>query len=91
MRVFEIRINETLVCTAGLEGSNILTAILTSHEPDRKSKTRKLFLKSDECPLDLNIAGTLLGSGDIKQWPKMVLKVGDEVSIKIRDIMPGGL
>lgn len=85
MRIFEISVNQNMVCRAGLDGANLLTAILTSHIPDEESLTRALYLKPDECPLDLNIAGNSLDCGSIRQWPKINLKVGDQVSILIRE------
>lgn len=85
MRIFEISVNNNLVCMAGLEGANILSAILTSHIPNEDSLTRRLHLNPDDCPLDLNIAGTLLDCGSIKQWPKINLKTGDQITILIRE------
>lgn len=86
MRIFEVKINGVLVCNAGIDGPNVMTAILTSHIPNEDSLTKKNYLECEEKPLDLNIAGTLLDSGKIQQWPKINLKIGDEISILIKEV-----
>ena len=69
MRTFKISVNKKLVCTAGLDGDCVLSAII-----DHVSKWRRLHL---------SVGGLNTLAGEHVRWVDRNLRVGDEIRIRI--------
>ncbi len=89
---FEVRINEEVVTTAGVDGYGVLTAILSwvLHDPDRipeHVRSGTVDEQAEWLQEDLRIQVGGLGSAGNLDWADQRLKLGDEVRIRV---MPPG-
>jgi len=84
MRAFDVFVNGKKICRAGIAGYSVLTTIVSSLIVDPESPTGKAM--GDEYPepfLDLQIGGLDVRTNQHLHWPRLDLKVGDEVTVKI--------
>jgi hypothetical protein len=88
MKSFEVKINGKKQCTAGVGQNGVLTAILSfakrtraSHETDQASESEIL---------DIRVAGSANidpGTSEHLEWLHRDLSVGDEITIKIVEVL----
>jgi hypothetical protein len=80
---YQVLINGRVVCTSGVEGLGVLTAILTwikrkrradDHAPGTDEILESHYLK---------VGGTTSGSDEHLQWCEEPLQEGDEIVIRI--------
>jgi hypothetical protein len=85
MKCFEVMINGTKVCTAGVGHDGVLAAILTLvHRQNVSDGTRKNQEESKS--LDIRVGGMANvepGVSEHVEWLHQYLSVGDEITIKI--------
>jgi len=71
MRVFEVFRNDERLCTAGIQGDCVLTAIVDSVRGEGR----------DECTL--TVGGLVDATEEHLVWTKFDLKVGDEIHVRV--------
>src|ERR1700752_1615953 len=73
MRAFEVYVNGERLCTAGVNDSTVLTAIID-------------YVGRDKERLHLHVGGLLIPQEEHVRWQDMDLAVGDDVRIKVVEI-----
>ena len=76
MRGFAILHNGTLVCTAGMGESGLLSAMV--------HRLRESGNRPAEC--QMTISGFDVANGDFAEWNAPEINVGDEITIRIVEI-----
>ena len=83
MIAFQVTVNGSAVCTAGMNDFGVVSAIMTwvRRTPDKSADG-----KSIEEELTFDIGGLDSTAGEHLKWVKTELRVGDTVTIGIVDI-----
>lgn len=79
MIAFEVRVNDELICTAGVEDFGVLTAIVSWV---RRRPEKSLDGNTDEEELTAEIGG-LNSLDENLTWLSQALKAGDSISLRV--------
>ena len=88
MKSFEVKINGKKQCTAGVGQNGVLTAILSFAKGTRASPETDQGSESES--LDIRVAGLANidpGTSEHLEWLHQDLSVGDEITIKIVEVL----
>ena len=88
MKSFEVTINGKKQCTAGVGQNGVLTAILSFVKGTRASQETQQDSESES--LDIRVGGLANidpGTSEHLEWLNQELSVGDEVTIKIVEVL----
>jgi hypothetical protein len=73
MRAFQIFLNGKKLCVVGIGNDGVLSTTIT-HVPFRRSRETRLY-----------VGGLVLPQNEHVWWKKALLRVGDEVRLKVVD------